>query len=253
MSVLLLILKILAWILLGIVALVFVAVFIPATLEIGYQNKTILVYVRYLFLRFKLYGSDAEDAMQDIAEIAGDAAETIEDAAKTAGDTAGTADSKTESIPAKENKKKAKSKKTDKHVGKRPKFDFGLIKKLLTPGTKAVWSIVKRLKVHDIAVVAIAKGNDPAEVGIAAGRTWAAIGEAMGLINSVWERVEYSEISVIPDFAGDREDDEKYGCKITAIPVIIIVTALDFLFKYLNVSKKRGSGKQQHYKEKASG
>ena len=157
-GILLLILKILAWILLGIVALVLLVLIIPVTLEIIYKEKKLRVSARYLFLRFKIYGYPKKDTVE-----------------KTA--------------------------KQDDEDKEKKGIDFELVKKLLKPGGRAVWALLKRLKIRDVRVVIVAKGKNAADVGINAGRTWAALGAGLDIVNSIWKRVEYKEITVLPDFA----------------------------------------------------
>ena len=204
--ILLLILKILAWILLGIVALVLVALIIPVTLEIAYKNKKLRIAARYLFLRFKIYGYKEKTAEKKAVD---DKKKNIEEDVKD------------------------KDKK---------RLDFALIKRLLEPGWKSAWALLKRLKIRDVRVVIVAKGRDAAAVGTNAGRAWAALGAGMDIVNSIWKRVDYKEITVLPDFAGELDGDEKYSCKISSIPVIILVIGLDFLVKYNRITGEQADG-----------
>lgn len=200
MSIFWLILKILAWVLLGILALVVVALFIPATVEIRYEHKRNVVRLRYLFFRFVLHDS-------------------------------GAVKKKKEAVPSEEAEPTA----VEKTVAK---FDFNLIKQLLRPGTRAARMVIKRLYIHDVQVIAVAEGKDPAEVGINAGRIWAAVGVVMGLIHVIWQRVQYTELTVIPDFSGTQAAAEKYSCKVTAIPVIIGIAGTIFLIRYAKIMKE---------------
>lgn len=214
MSVVWLILKILGLTLAGVLALFFIALFIPAVLEISYRSKKLNITLKYLFLRFRLWGADT---------------------AKT-GDDAPEADKEADGT---EKKKKVK-------------LDAGLIMKLLEPGGRAVWYIVRRLRIYDIRVRAVARGEDCAAVGVNAGRTWAAIGAIAGAVNGIWPRARVEELTVIPDFAGEHVLEEKYSCKIAALPIIIGIAGIRFIIKYVKISNEREKEKvEKETQEKA--
>lgn len=204
MSIVLLILKMIAWIVLVVAALVLVALFIPVVLDIRYQKKRLLIMAKFLFLSF-----------------------TIVDSAKK------------KRPKEKQEEEKTTEKTADKQ--KKQKFDIELIKKLLKPGAKAIWSIVKRLKIYDIHIVMVATGNDCADVGIQAGVKWSVIGTVMTILNGVWKNIHYKELTVKPDYFGECGNEEKYSCKIAALPVIIIIAAIVFFIRYLKLTAPRRS------------
>lgn len=202
MNVVWLILKIIGLTLAGALALILIALLIPAVLEISYRHKKLNITLKYIFFRFRLLKADV--AKPDDEEALEEKAETGEE---------------------KEKKKKVK-------------LDIGIMLKLLKPGGRAVWYVTKRLRVYDICVRAVAKGADCAEVGIHSGRIWAATGALCGAVNSVWPKARYKEWTVIPDFVGGMDDQEKYGCKIAALPIIIVIAGLGFVVKYIKISNE---------------
>ena len=198
----LIILKVIAWILLSLVSLVIIALIIPATLELKYAGGRFSVAARYLIFKFTIFDTHKKKKTEAKKESEKEEDESGKDKSEPKGDS---------------------------------KFDLELIKKLLKPGAKTAWRIVRSLRLRDVHIVIVAKGKDSADVGINTGRAWAAIGVGIELLDSVWKRVVYKEISVIPDFMGDNKISEKYSCKITALPIILVICGLDFLFKYSRI------------------
>lgn len=218
MSVVWLILKIMGLTLAGALALALIALLIPAVLEISYRHKELNITLRYLFLRFRLIKNETVELKDDAPEI----------------------EIKTENTE-------------EKHKKKKVKLDIGLILELLKPGGRAVWYITRRLRIYHICIRAVARGEDCAAVGMNAGRYWAVIGLLSGAINGVWPRAQYTELTVLPDFANQSALEEKYSCKIAALPIIIIIAGLGFVLKYSNITNEREKKKMTRQAQAAVG
>lgn len=205
MSTVLLVLKIIGIVLLCLLGLLLLLLLIPVTLEAGYTGAGLLLKVRYGLITLTLADPERKKAR-------------------------------------KEKKKKPEKQEAapEEQPQQKPKSDIplGLIFKLIKPGFGALKSIVKSLKIRDVHIHLVASGDESDEVGISAGRTWAALGAVITAANNIWDNIEYSELSVVPDFTAQHQNDEKIGCKVTAFPIIIVYIAIVFLVRFLHIKRQ---------------
>lgn len=211
MSVVWLILKIIGIVLLCLLGLLLILLLIPVTLGIRYEEQKWLIRARYGPLTFKLFESGKEKEKKK---------EQPEEEAQP--------DEPTE---------KEKS-----------GIDLRLIYRLIKPGFRVLRSVVKSLKIRDLHLVLVASGEEPDEIGIKAGRMWAALGNIMALAGNIWPDIEYKELTVIPDFTGEHENDEKFSCNVRACPIIMVTIGIVFFVRFLKI--KRQEDKRHEDKNK---
>ncbi len=192
----LLILKIIGWVVLGLILLIIIALFIPADALIHHEHKRFTVTLRYLFFRIKLYDSDKEKETDLPADEEIEVVKKESPAVKTAG-------------------------------------TVRLILRLLDPASKSVARILRSLRFRKVCLVLVANGDDAAEIGIHTGRLWAYIGGAMSLVHNLWPHFTCDQLEVLPNFTGEYTGREKFSCQIRAFLFIILLSGLYVLRAFL--------------------
>jgi len=220
LSIVILVLKILGWTVLGVLALVIIALFIPVHVDAQYRSGTVQAKLRWLFLSFRLFDSSVKKAAKEVKE----------------------ADEKLDAVGQGKPPEEAQSKAVAK-----PKFraDLTLIQELLDPSSRFLRTVLRNVAFLDVCAVTVARGKDAAEVGVQTGRLWAFYGMAMGFLGSRFRTVRYREVAVIPDFTGSELDSERYSCTIRLMPYIMGVAAAALLLRSLAPLRRHSSRQQE--------
>ncbi len=207
MGVLLLVLKILGIVLASVLGAVLLALLLPVTLRLRYDSGQFSVSVRLLAVWLKLFPKKEKKAK---------------------------APAKTETLEKEEPKEKKKS-----------KIDLEMIRGMIPPAKSFLRKLSRHIRIRGVKLVIVARGSDMAKTGIAAGRIWAAVCSGTALLNNVF-RISYRKVRVIPEFSNEYEETINFDCKVTSIPVILIIAVLGFLFRYLAV-KSGGEQKRNDH------
>ncbi|MEG2939072.1 MAG: hypothetical protein RR829_02510 [Oscillospiraceae bacterium] len=215
MSIVLLILKIIGWLLLGASALIFIALFIPVGIKPRYEFGRLTVRVKVLFLEFSVFDSDKTDSGEKSEDSEGGAEKEYE----------------------------------QEETKEKTKLDLELIRAIVRPAAGAAGFIIRKLRFSHIELRLIAGGYDAYKVGINTGRIWQAVGSGIAVCRSIWRRMQFDELSVIPDFLAEHGGQEKFACQITAQPVIILSAGFIFLKRYLSYKIKKAKASRRAEKE----
>ena len=259
MSIILLILKILLYVLLGVLCLLAVLLMIPVTASVRFRQGVLSLAVRYLFIKFQVLPSRKKSESEQDDSVGKPGEQLHEDAhtdeaveEETTELSFAPADDNTsdneldEQAPESfssgdsgsgEQQSQQDSDKRNEKLGEKKDSLTDLwrrIRPLLDPTKKAVISLCHRIHIRKIEIVYNVRGSDAARVGMLSGAAWAIIGELMRLLHLVFgKNVEYKEITVYPCFDPDDGADERFGCEITVTPIIIVLIAVCFGFRYL--------------------
>ena len=197
-----LVLKTAALIIVSLIVLVTAVLILPFTVSVRYANKKTEIFVHLTVLKIRVF-------------------------------------------PVKQKKKKEK-KKAEKDSSKEPdekeerqkKFslDKDTVINLLPDLKKFLKQAGSAVKLRGVFLRAIVHKDDPMQTGLAAGRLWTAINGIKILIESL-VTVRYKSVRVVPDFMSEYEGTGEFVCKVTVIPIILIVAFLKLLLAYMKTVK----------------
>jgi hypothetical protein len=182
-------------------ALLLVLLCFPVKVWLRYEQRKLTVTLQYLFIRRVLY------------EKSGDKEELAAEAAVG-----------------------AIEKDSEKSGGA---LQLEQLMQLLRALRDATGFLVPRFRIRDAQIRLVAKGEQPEKVGILAGTYWALLGNAIAMIGLIWKDVEYTELSVIPDFTGEYAGREKISCKVQAVLFIILIAGWRVFRHFLRLKKIR--------------
>ncbi len=205
------ILKCFGWTLLGLLALLILALFVPVSIIPRYGEGRFTVRLRLLGLTVSLYDSE------------GPRKQRRKKPKKTA--------QEPEVIHAEEPVEKAAK-----------KIDWATVRGMLNPARGALGIILRGLRVRDLQIRLIAGGRDAAEVGKNTGRWWEVIGGGLALLNQIWY-VRVDELNVVPDFLGEHKGEEALSVRITGMAATFVAAGVVFLARYIR--HKRNTAKAQ--------
>ena len=200
MSILLFALKLLGWILLGLLALLLLLLLLPVTAMAKYDAGGFELWLSVLGLRFHAVDPAREKKAKEKKKPQGEE--------KEAG--------------GEKEKKKARAK---------PQIDWELVKALLAPGGRAVKLVFGSLRWRHIRLRLVVGGADPCDVGIRTGRTWAALGALLSLALGLWKHMSFDELTVLPDFLDDKADEALYAAWLTVQPIVFLAAACIVLWR----------------------
>lgn len=259
MSIVLVMLKILLYVLLGVLCLLVVLLMIPVTATVRFRQGVLTLVVRYLFINYQVLPSHKKDdhggekAADDPAgQLHTETQQSVANSMETANnstavpeenpeltdtsdasmddfsaDASGADEEHTEADPDGQNDVAGGDKSSLADL-------WHKIRPFLDPTKKAVIALCHRIYIREIEIIYNVRGSDAARVGMLSGAAWAVIGEIMRFLHVVFgKNVEYKEITVYPCFDPDDGADERFGCEITVTPIIIVLIAICFGFNYL--------------------
>ncbi len=259
MSIVLVMLKILLYVLLGVLCLLVVLLLIPVTATIHFRQGVLSLVVRYLFIKYQVLPSRKKGDLEEknaTDDSAGQLNAETQQSVANSGETASCSSNVPEENPKVSDTSEvslddfpADALGADKgHTEADPDGQNDVadgekssladlwhrIRPFLDPAKKAVIALCHRIHIREIEIIYNVRGSDAARVGMLSGAAWAVIGEMMRFLHVVFgKNVEYKEITVYPCFDPDDGADERFGCEITVTPIIIVLIAICFGFRYL--------------------
>ncbi|MEG0751319.1 MAG: DUF2953 domain-containing protein [Oscillospiraceae bacterium] len=207
MSILLETLKILGIILLSLLALVIAALFLRITARICYEKDVLTVRVGALGLRFKIFDSSTPEKVKN----------------------------KKPKIPDTPDEREQQEIRAKKHVIP----DLDTICALLGAGAGSAAHILRRIRIRHVMIVFVAFAGDPCATGMLTGAIWQSLGSFITSLALVCHDITYDELVVIPDFMGEHEGEERFGCELSAKPVIALAAGIILLFRYLKFKSRQ--------------
>lgn len=210
MSVVLTILKVLGWVLLGLLALIVALLFVPAKACFSYESSRLLVRAGALGFWIEIYDS----AKKKEPKESGESTQPEESEPKL--------EAKTKSEP-----------------------DIELLKTMISAGGRAVVRVLRGLRIRHICVTLIAHGFDPYETGVKTGKIWAGIGAALTLLRSIWRDLGVDRLEVIPDFMGEHKGCESISCEISSMSIGFVAALAIFGWRYLRYKIKKRSDERR--------
>ncbi|MDO4566446.1 MAG: hypothetical protein Q4B42_03860 [Oscillospiraceae bacterium] len=193
MSVLLVILKILGWLLLGLLALLIIALFIPLKLCFRYEKGALNLEAGALGFKFDILNREESVAEKDSVEEEKEKKESAEGKRKSA-----------------------------------PKPDLDTLRELMGAGGSALRRILGSLKFRRVSVVLVAHGWDAYETGVNTGRIWTGLGAALTLLLSLWPDASFEKLVVIPDFMDEHGGEESVYFEVLGLPATFVLAGLIF-------------------------
>lgn len=219
LGVLLFVLKLLGWLLLGLLVLLLLLLVTPVTVKARYENSELRVRIRVLFFEFAAVDPDKPARKK-----------------------------KEEKEPAAEEQAAP----SEKPAKEKKKLDWELIRAAIRPGGRALGFFLGSLRWSHICVRMVVAGEDAFEVGTATGKAWETVGGLFTAARHIWKHVRVDELCVIPDFLDEHGDEEHYAAWVTALPINLVI-AFFILFNRIvaykiNQMKRRKAAEKETIK-----
>ena len=208
----LLALKITGFILLSLLAVLIAVLIAPLTLHVRYADGVFTVRLWVLFVRVTLFPTKSREKKCRRAARG--------EKKKEAGRAKRKPKTEAQAAP-----------KQNLFSAVKPKRD------LIPPAAAYIKKVLRHIRIRQVKLRIIAGSGSGAEAGLAAGRVYAAVCAGKTVVEQV-TRVGYSSVKVIPDFTGEQREKGEYGCKITAIPIILVADTLVFLLRILRIARR---------------
>lgn len=263
MAVVWLILKIILWILAGLLALVLLVLILPITAHLEYSAaQGFKAAVGILGLRFRVYppkeSKKKEKSQTKTASVQTDAV-SPEPPSAAEPQPAHTSTVQVpqpepqkpqplrEEIPIQEKTlpketrqapapqpKPRKQPKTKKEPGTAQKLlsMLSMAKELIGIAGGAIRRLLKGIWIHQIRILLPIHKGDAAETAIQTGRIHAAAGASLGVLRN-FLNLSFKQYQIEPDYTGERQDEAFFSCKITSSLIIMIIVAVWALPKIL--------------------
>lgn len=209
MSVVWLVLSILGWTVLGILALVAVALAIPGVLELELQHGVFNLSARWFVLNKVILPASKGGKVQSSDE----------------GEKKGKPHRQPDAAEETGLKKERQSKPARMHL------DWNFLWDMVDPSLRSVRMILRKIRLRHVRIVTVVRADDVDQVGIQTGRRWATIGVIAGHLNARCSSVQYDEVQVIPDFTRTCQTSEVIACHLVMTPYTAVFAALVLLFR----------------------
>lgn len=262
MAVVWLILKILLWILLGILGLVLLVLILPITADLKYSAADgFSAAVGTLGLRYPVFPLK-ESKKKTGAEKQG----KKEEAKAIFDEVPGPETPKEETEPPKQKSlpkeaQFAEDRKSEKSVKQKPAVQqhpqpqaqrkaqaeekkaerdlHGMLHmavELVSIAGRAMRIILSGLWIHQIRLYLPIYAGDAAQTAIRVGKIHAGAGAGLGFLNR-FLHLSFKQYEIVPDYTGERENQGFFSCKITSSLIIMVIAAVWALPKVLKVLK----------------
>ena len=210
MAAVLAVLKVVGIVLLALMALLLLVLAVPVTVDALYEKGVVTAGVRLFGIRVALLpkkkekrNAKAKSGRQTVKEAPAEPAAVPDNAETPASDGEDTAAAAAGTVQQ--------------------------LKTYLDPAKRGIRFLLRHMRLHDVTFVFNVRSADAAEVGMRCGIMWGFVGGLMRTLAFLFgERVKYGEVTVMPCFHPDDGARERFGCKITASPIIIVVAAAVF-------------------------
>lgn len=191
---------VIGWVLLGLLALLVLALVLPTVITVRWDRDGLRVWARVLFVRVQVFPFKERKAK-----------------------------------PAREKKPKKQKEEGDEKEEKPPK-SFGervaFIRRLARAGMAAVRVFVRHMRINAVQVVAPLHMEDASDTALMVGRAQGAVGGLRAVLDGRL-KVRFKRIQIIPDFAGQLQDEWLFACKVAFNPVIMFKAAFVFFRLFL--------------------
>ena len=254
MGVIWLMLKILMWILLGIVGLILLILVLPITADLKYSAADgFSAAVGTLGLRYSVFPMKENKKDQKSAKPA--QKEEKSSASKVPEQETPKPEPPHKEVPPKEKPQQAKpayqkpadlqqpvqqSKKETPTNKKKAERDLHrmlhMAMDLVSIAGKTMKIILSGLWIHQIRLYLPIQAGDAAATAIRVGKIYAAAGAGLGFLNR-FLHLSFKQYEIVPDYTGERENQEFFSCKITSSLIIMVIAAVWALPKVLNALK----------------
>ena len=194
----LLILKIIGYIVAGLVGLVFLVLILPFSVRVKYINKELKVTAHVLLVPIKVLPMKEKKEKEE-----------------------------------KKKKKKKKEKKETEKLG----FDKSLIKKLLPAAIKFLKWVSFSIRIRRVKLQIVVQKEDSYLTGITVGRLYSGLVLLKQLLSQIIH-IKYKKVMVVPDFGMQYGNRTDLDCKVVVFPCILIVAAIELLLKVIKEMSK---------------
>ena len=228
-AVLLTLLKVLAWLLAAVAVLLLVLLLVPVTADVLYEKGRAYAGVRVLGIRISLLPRKQKARAEQKKGKAASGRTARKKKAEPAA----------QSASAERTSQRASADEVPADTALAAGSALQQIKTYLDPAKRGVRYLLRHMRLHDVTFVFNVRSADAAEVGMRCGIMWTFVGQLMQTLAMLFgERVEYGEVTVMPCFHPTDGARERFGCKITAAPIIIIVAAV-IVWRQLKKQRKQ--------------
>ncbi len=218
MAVFLLVLKIVGYCLLGAVALLVAALFVPLRAEFSFGDGGSRFAARYACFSLRPKSGEKQ--------------------------------------PEKSKREKKTKKRSGKSAGSL-KNTFSALPtaawlQLLRPLKEALARILRSIKIRHLRVLLPVSGPDAAATAIAFGTANAAAGAVFGRLQRIFD-IQADEFRVVPDFAGAEKEGARVSGELSARPAALLLAAVILFIRFLQIKneyieKEPDNGQQQQDK-----
>ena len=191
---------VIGWTLLGLLALLVLALVLPTVITVDLSLRGLKIWVRVLFVRVQIFPLKPRKAKPQ----------------------------KPAKATAEEPPEKAAKKKPPKTFAQRVAF----MKRLIKSGTKAGHVFLRHMRIRKVQLVVPVYGGDASETAIWCGRAQGAVGTLRAVLESHF-KIRFSRIQIIPDFAGQLQEEWYFACKVAFNPVIMFKAGFVFFKEFL--------------------
>ncbi len=195
------VLKVLLWIFLTLLGLLFLALVLPVCLQVEYKNENFTAKLRVLFFRFTLYPPKEEAPPAPEAEPPCAKAQEEPDAK-----------------PAKAKKKHKRSITVDDIVA------------MVSTAGAAMRIILRGIWFRRIRLVLPIAQESPDQTAIAYGKAQAYVGGVVATLRN-FLNLHFKSVKIIADFNHEFTNQTYFYCNIVATPFIIVVAAIYAFFR----------------------
>lgn len=192
MTILLAVLKVLGWILLGLLALVAVLLLVPLAAELTYDAGGFRARVRILGIPVRVYPLPA--FVQRL-------------------------------LDRKKRKPAPEAEKPPQPAKPKKKLTLSDLVELVSTAGGAMRLVLRGLWVYGIRAVVYVHKDDAAATAIACGQTQAGIHSGIAVLRN-FLHLHFRQLQVFADYDGSRADDGTFSCGIAAVPVVLLIAAL---------------------------
>ncbi len=120
----------------------------------------------------------------------------------------------------------------------------------VAPAIDAAEFLFHHISVKDIIIIHIVRGNEPHGIGVRTGNDWGAFGALTVFLKNNFRKVVFKRVEIVPDFADEYGENEKYCCKFGAIAGIMIAALIIF---FTQKDKEKREEANNEAEEKVNG
>lgn len=206
--------RVVLYVLLGILALIILLCLVPMSVKLKYENGSFRAFVKILgIFKVMIYPEGKKKKKPE----------------KTPQEDANAAEKETKG-------------------GKPPEISEFI--RYATPAIDAAEFLFHHISVKDIIIIHIVRGYEPHGIGIKTGNDWGAFGALTVFLKNNFRKVVFKRVEIVPDFADEYGENEKYCCKFGAIAGIMVAALIIF---FTQKDKEKREDANNEAEEKVNG